>query len=119
MDPIKINVELSIKDDSLQALKNIFTTCIGGAAPVRPTLPPKPAEAPKAETKAPEAPVAPAAPAAPAIDNMTLNAEVKAAQSRGVDKARILEVFGKYGIKSSRECPEDKRPALLADLKAL
>ena len=109
MDPIKINVEVSIKDDSLQALKNIFTTCIGGAAPVRPALPPKP-EAPKVEEKPAEA---------PAIDNMTLNAEVKGAQARGVDKAVIRGLFDKYGIGSSRECPNDKRPALLADLKAL
>lgn len=118
MDPIKINVEVSFQEASLQALKNIFTTCIGGAAPVRPTLPPKP-EAPKVEEKPAEAPAAAPVPEAPAIDNMTLNAEVKGAQARGVDKARIIGVFDKYGIKSSRECPNDQRPALLADLKAL
>ena len=112
MNPIKINVEVSFQEASLQALKNIFTTCIGGAAPVRPTLPPKP-EAPKVEEKPAEAPEA------PAIDNMTLNAEVKGAQARGVDKAVIRGLFDKYGIGSSRECPNDKRPALLADLKAL
>lgn len=116
MEPIKVHVEIGLKEGTLQSLANIFTTCLGGAAPVRPTLPEKPVEAPKAETKAPEAP---AAPAAPAIDNMTLNAEVKGAQARGVDKAAIRGVFDKYGINSSRECPEDKRPALLADLKAL
>lgn len=118
MNPIKINVEVSFQEASLQALKNIFTTCIGGAAPVRPTLPPKP-EAPKVEEKPAEAPAAAPVPEAPAIDNMTLNAEVKGAQARGVDKAVIRGLFDKYGIGSSRECPNDKRPALLADLKAL
>lgn len=114
MEPIKIHVEVGLKEDTIQSLGKVFSACIGGLAPARPDLPAKPA----VEAKPNEAPAVPAAETA-AIDNMTLNAEVKAAQARGVDKAVIKGVFAKYGIASSRDCPDDKRPGLLADLRSL
>ena len=41
-----------------------------------------------------------------------------AAKERGQADA-IRALFAKYGIASSRECPQDKRKALLSDLNAL
>lgn len=116
MEGFTINVKVGLEESTIQRLGQIFTTCIGGA---RPGVPPKPTAAEIRETD-PKAVAAPTeAPKAPEIDNMTLNTAVKAAQGRGVEADAIRAVFAKYGIKSSRECPADKRPALLAELNAM
>lgn len=110
---VNVNVEVGLKEATIQRLAAIF-----GApqtrpmqAPAAPVLPPKPKEDPKPEP-APE-------PKAPEIDNLTLNKAVKDAQARGIDAEVIRGVFTKYGIKSSRDCPTDKRAALLAELNDL
>ena len=105
-----INVKVSLEEATIQSIGRIFTACVGGA---RPTPPPTPAPV---QTRA----AAPApAPKAETIDNMTLNQAVKAAQARGVEADAIRAVFNKYGIKSSRECPPERRQALLDELNGL
>ena len=125
MSTINIKISLPADDNALKALSEFFGSFAGRMQlTVTPDAPAQPAPLAAAATgQAPAPAPAPApatqAPAAPPIDNMTLNAEVKAAQTRGVGKEAILAVFSRYGIAASRECPEDRRPALLDDLKAL
>ena len=119
MDPIVINVKVGLEEATIQKIREIFTPKPAGieARPAqgpRPAVPAKPQEEPQ-----PESAPAPAAPKAPEIDNMTLNTAVKAAQGRGVEADAIRAVFARYGIKSSRECPAEKRSALLAELSAM
>lgn len=111
---VNVNVKVSLEEATIQKIAAIFSPRPEGVA-VRPALgprpaaPEKPAEAPKPES-APE-PVAP-------IDNMVLMNAVKDAKDRGkADDIRAL--FGKYGIASSRDCPQDQRKALLGELNAL
>ena len=120
MDPsFTINVKVGLEEATIQKIREIFAPRPAGieARPAqgpRPAVPEKPKEDPK-----PESAPAPEAPKAPEIDNMTLNIAVKSAQGRGVSKEQILEVFGRYRIKSSRECPAEKRSDLLAELNDL
>ena len=107
-----INVKVSLEEATIQYIGRIFTACVGGA---RPTPPPTPAPV---QTRA-AAPAPAPAPKAEAIDNMTLNQAVKAAQARGVEADAIRAVFNKYGIKSSRECPSERRQALLDEINGL
>ncbi len=113
MDPIRINVTVGLEEASIQRVAQILTTCIGGARPAAPSTP-APVEV---------RPAAPAAKPTPKpepepenIDNMTLNQAVKGAQARGVPADAIRAIFARYGIKSSRECPPEKRKALLDEL---
>ena len=125
---VNVNVTVSLEEATIQRIREIFAPRPAGIE-ARPALGPRPAVPEKPEgTKSgdqvgpkPESAPAPApeAPKAPEIDNMTLNTAVKAAQGRGVEADAIRTVFAKYGIKSSRECPADKRPALLAELNAM
>lgn len=118
---VNVNVTVSLEEATIQRIREIFAPRPAGIE-ARPALGPRPAvpEKPKEEPKPESAPApAPEAPKAPEIDNMTLNTAVKAAQGRGVEADAIRAVFAKYGIKSSRECPADKRPALLAELNAM
>lgn len=97
---------------------------------------PAPAPAP-APVPAP-APAEPAAQATSTIDNMTLNKAVKDAKDRIIEahksahgdsfdegaaaqdaKALILNVFSQFDIAASRDCPADKRAALLKSLNDL
>ncbi len=109
-----INVKVSLEEATLQKIAQLLGGRPAGveARPAmgpRPAVPEKPAETPKPESApAPEAP----------IDNMVLMNATKAAKERGQADA-IRALFAKYGIASSRECPQDKRKALLSDLNAL
>lgn len=122
MNTLTINVEVGLKEDTIQRIAAIF----GGvqtrpmAAPSAPVLPPKPEvkEEPKPEAPKPEEPK-PEAPKAEAISNIVLNNAVKDALGRGVPPETVREVFVKYGIEKSRDCAEGKRASLLADLNAL
>lgn len=127
MSNIIINLKMRLDGASMKTFANILAACADseGAVTVEEagteaTAALAKTEDPKAEPKPESAPApAPEAPKAPEIDNMTLNTAVKAAQGRGVEADAIRAVFAKYGIKSSRECPADKRPALLAELNAM
>lgn len=119
---LTVNVEVSLKEATIQSIGKMFAACLGGATSAPKPLPPTVETRPAAPAPRPEIPAKPEAapePKAPEIDNMTLNKAVKDAQARGVEADVIRGVFAKYGIKSSRECPTDKRPALLAELNDL
>lgn len=116
---VNVNVKVSLEEATFQKIAQLLGGRPAGveARPAmgpRPAVPEKPAETPK-----PESAPAPEAPAAEApIDNMVLMNATKAAKERGQADA-IRALFAKYGIASSRECPQDKRKALLSDLNAL
>ena len=116
---VNVNVKVSLEEATFQKIAQLLGGRPAGveARPAmgpRPAVPEKPTETPK-----PESAPAPEAPAAEApIDNMVLMNATKAAKDRGQADA-IRALFAKYGIASSRECPQDKRKALLSDLNAL
>ena len=116
---VNVNVKVSLEEATFQKIAQLLGGRPAGveARPAmgpRPAVPEKPAETPK-----PESAPAPEAPAAEApIDNMVLMNATKAAKDRGQADA-IRALFAKYGIASSRECPQDKRKALLGELNAL
>ena len=116
---VNVNVRVSLEEATFQKIAQLLGGRPAGveARPAmgpRPAVPEKPAESPK-----PESAPAPEAPAAEApIDNMVLMNATKAAKDRGQADA-IRALFAKYGVASSRECPQDKRKALLSDLNAL
>ena len=111
---VNVNVRVSLEEATFQKIAQLLGGRPAGveARPAmgpRPAVPEKPAESPKPESSpVPEAP----------IDNMVLMNATKAAKERGQADA-IRALFAKYGIASSRECPQDKRKALLSDLNAL
>ena len=118
---VNVNVTVSLEEATLQKIASIFNRPAGvetrpahQARPARPAKPAaeevKPESAPAAKASAPEA--------AQPIDNMVLMNAVKTAKDAGKTDA-IRELFAKYGIASSRDCPQDKRRELLADLNAL
>lgn len=123
---VNVNVKVSLEEATFQKIAQLLGGRPAGVE-ARPAMGPRPAVPEKpAGTKSedqvgtkPESAPAPEAPAAEApIDNMVLMNATKAAKERGQADA-IRALFAKYGIASSRECPQDKRKALLSDLNAL
>lgn len=118
---VNVNVTVSLEEATIQKIREIFAPRPAGIE-ARPALGPRPAvpEKTKDETKPASAPApAPEAPKAAEVDNMALNAAVKAAQGRGVEPDAIRTAIRSFGIQYCRECPADKRPALLEALNAL
>ena len=118
---VNVNVRVSLEEATIQRILGILAPRPAGieARPAlgpRPAVPEKPTQEPKPESApAPE----PEAPKAAEIDNMALNAAVKAAQGRGVEPDAIRTAIRAFGIQFCRECPADKRAALLDALNAL
>ena len=144
MDPIKINVnvEVGLKQTTLEALARIFGTAMIVAQPEATPAPmamnPEPKRKPKKAEPAPE-PEAPApdpepAPAddddlppddAPAQKKATPTEDdarqaVKAARGRGVPAKAIKDYMQEtFNIASSVECPAERRQELIEGLNKL
>lgn len=118
---VNVNVTVSLEEATIQKIREIFAPRPAGIE-ARPAQGPRPAVPEKHQAAAEPAPKSAPAPAAEApaapVDNMVLMNAVKAAKERGKVDA-IRELFAKYGIASSRDCPQDKRKALLDELNAL
>ena len=116
---VNVNVKVSLEETTFQKIAQLLGGRPAGVE-TRPAMGPRPAVPEKPVETKPESAPAPEAPAASdaAIDNMVLMNATKAAKERGQADA-IRALFAKYGIASSRECPQDKRKALLSDLNAL
>ena len=151
MDPIKINVnvEVGLKQTTIEALAKIFGTAMIVAQPEAMPAPttekqPEPAPEPEPKRKAkktepapePEAPAPDPTPApaddddlppddAPAPKKATptesdARKAVKAAKDRGVPPKRIKDFMEeKFGIASSVECPPERRQELIDELNKL
>lgn len=121
MEPLTIHVEVNLGEKTLNILQNLLQLNTTRAA--------APAAAPAAS--------APAAPAATAkedpnnwppkdfnddlpgdITDEELRAAVKAAKD-ATSAADVKKIFGEFGIKTSSECPDDKRSDLLKKLVEL
>lgn len=115
---VNVNVKVSLEEATFQKIAQLLGGRPAGIE-ARPAMGPRPAVPEKPVETKPESAPAPEAPAFEApIDNMVLMNATKAAKDRGQADA-IRALFAKYGIASSRECPQDKRAELLRELNAL
>ena len=145
METIKIQVEIGFKEATLQALDQMLRSIHKTAGKAlneaqAQTAGANETQAAKSDPAPAPAPVPaePAAQGASTIDNMTLNKAVKDAKDRIIEahksahgdsfdegaaaqdaKALILNVFSQFDIAASRDCPADKRAALLKSLNDL
>ena len=130
MEPIKITIEVGLKESTLTALKEIFGSTQTTPAPTAVPTPkkvktPEVVETKKEEIPAPapapvddDLPEAPAPQATPS-ENEARQA-VKAARDRGVSAKVIKEYMqSTFGIASSVECPADRRAELIQGLANL
>lgn len=126
MEPIKININVTLdaSDKLLQAVQAL--TGQRAQAPAAPEHKPAPQvetkPAPKPETKEAPAPEAPAEAPAPAetaeISDEELRAIIKETRTAS-SPAAVRALFNEFGIKTSIECPMERRAELVAKLKKL
>lgn len=137
MEPIKINIEVGLKESTLTALKEIFGSTQATPAPTAAPAPKKVKTPEVMETKKEELPAPAPAPApAPVADDDDLpeapapkqatpsendaRQAVKAARDRGVSAKVIKEYMQSiFGIASSVECPAERRAELIQGLAKL
>ena len=133
MEPLKLYIEVTLSDESINKLAATIGTAISAS------LPHTAKEGSSKATKAEEAeePAAPAE-AAPApqekptneapedlpISDEEMAEATRAAVTRlkAAGKSTLFirtEIFAKYGCNNSAGCPVSKRPALLAELEAI
>lgn len=137
MEPLKIEIQIGLKDETILAMKQLLLASIAAFMETVNACQGTPAQT--AEEPAPEAEEKPAEAAepAPAADDMpdftgafpevsdkeladATRATVVRLREAGISPTIIRkEVFEKYGISQSTECPKEKRGQLLADLNAL
>lgn len=133
MEPIKINIEVGLKESTLTALKEIFGSTQTTPAPTAAPTPKKvkttevvetkneeiPAPAPAPVDDDDDLPEAPAPKPATPSENDARQA-VKAARDRGVSAKVIKEYMQSiFGIASSVECPAERRAELIQGLANL
>lgn len=124
MEPIKIsiNVTLDASDKLLQAVQALTGAKAPKAPEQKPGQPVETKPAPKPETKeapAPEAaPAEAAAPEATEISDEELRAIIKETRTAS-SPAAVRALFNEFGIKTSIECPMERRAELVAKLKKL
>lgn len=126
MEPIKININVTLdaSDQLLQAVQALIGQ--RAQAPAAPEHKPAPQvetkPAPKPETKEAPAPEAPAEAPAPAetteISDEELRAIIKETRTAS-SPAAVRALFNEFGIKTSIECPMERRAELVAKLKKL
>lgn len=124
MEPIKIsiNVTLDASDKLLQAVQALTGAKAPKAPEQKPGQPVETKPAPKPETKEAPAPAAPAEAPAPAeteeISDEELRAIIKETRTAS-SPAAVRALFNEFGIKTSIECPMERRAELVAKLKKL
>lgn len=126
MEPIKININVTL--DASENLLQAVQALTGQRAQAPAAQEHKPAPqvetkpAPKPETKeapAPEAPVEAPAPAETTeISDEELRAIIKETRTAS-SPAAVRALFNEFGIKTSIECPMERRAELVAKLKKL
>lgn len=126
MEPIKININVTLdaSENLLQAVQAL--TGQRAQAPAAPEHKPAPQvetkPAPKPETKEAPAPEAPAESPAPEetteISDEELRAIIKETRTAS-SPAAVRALFNEFGIKTSIECPMERRAELVAKLKKL
>lgn len=109
MEPIfTIGLKIELSQETLAAI-NGLADAIRGARPADAAPKAQAAPAPKPEP-APEAPSV--------ITDEDLRALIKETRTRTSPQA-VRALFNEFGIKTSIECPDDRRPELVRRLNAL
>lgn len=109
MEPIfTIGLKIELSQETLAAI-NGLADAIRGARPTDAAPKAQAAPAPKPEP-APEAPSV--------ITDEDLRALIKETRTRTSPQA-VRALFNEFGIKTSIECPDDRRPELVRRLNAL
>lgn len=126
MEPIKININVTL--DASENLLQAVQALTGQRAQAPAATEHKPAPqvetkpAPKPETKEAPAPEAPAGSPAPEetteISDEELRAIIKETRTAS-SPAAVRALFNEFGIKTSIECPMERRAELVAKLKKL
>lgn len=135
MEPIKININVTLdaSDKLLQAVQALTGAKAPKAPEQKPGQPVEMKPAPKPETKEAPAPrpATPAEPVAkdpePVADMPAEIAEISDEELRAIIKetrtasspAAVRALFNEFGIKTSIECPMERRAELVAKLKKL
>ena len=129
MDPISINVNVTVRLDesTIRALGVLLNLCPSD----RQALEEKPKEeAPAPQFAAPasqfapntQSPIAdgpaPAPEKAGEISDEQLRQVIKSVRDKSTPAA-VREIFAEFGIKTSIECPQERRPELVARLNKL
>ena len=138
MEPLKINIEVSLSEATIAALKGMFGAQII-AVPAKVDEPaPEPKKAAKAAAKAAE-PMPDPAPAPAADDDdlppddapapvkeakvpteAEMRAAIQATRKRGVAAKTIKDyIRDTFGVETSVECPEERRQELMDGLEKL
>jgi len=125
MEPIKININVTLdaSDKLLQAVQALTGAKAPKAPEQKPGQPVQTKPAPQPETK--EAPAPEAAPAEEEqaadpkeISDEELRAIIKETRTAS-SPAAVRALFNEFGIKTSIECPMERRAELVAKLKKL
>ena len=125
MEPIKININVTLdaSDKLLQAVQALTGAKAPKAPEQKPGQPIQTKPAPQPETK--EAPAPEAAPAEEEqaadpkeISDEELRAIIKETRTAS-SPAAVRALFNEFGIKTSIECPMERRAELVAKLKKL
>ena len=114
-----IELEVGLKESTIQRLGQVFTACLGGArtpAPAKPAAVETRPAAPAAPAPKPEAPKPAETPAVSAND---INAAVVKAMGQGVSEEELRGLLTEFGLKKFSACPEEKRAELLARIEGL
>lgn len=134
MEPIKINVnvEVGLKQETLEALKGLFgpqiipsSTKIEGPEPLpapEPKTPAKPAPAPAPVEDDDDLPPNDAPDPAPkkVPTEAEMRAEIQKTRKRGVPTKTIRDyIKDTFGVEASVDCPPEKRQALIDGLANL
>lgn len=127
MEPIKINIEVGLKESTIDALKNIFGAQIIPSSAVTENPQPEPKKAEKKAAPAPvqvedydDLPPADTPDPAPTPTEADARQAVKSARDRGVS-AKVIKDYmqSTFGIASSVECPAERRAELIQGLAKL
>lgn len=130
MEPIKINVnvEVGLKQATLEALKNIFGAQIISAPakseepqtqPVKTQPAPAPVPAPADDDDLPPDDAPDPAPKKTPTE-AEMRAEIQKTRKRGVPAKTIRDyIKSTFGVETSVECPEDRRQELIDGLAKL
>lgn len=130
MEPLKINIEVSLSEATIAALKGIFGAQIIAA----PAKVEEPAPEPKKAAKKPEpaptvddddlppsnAELAEKAATAAVPTEAEMRAAIQATRKRGVAAKTIRQyIHDTFGVETSVECPESRRQELIDGLANL
>ena len=134
MEPLKIQIEVSLSEATLSGLKEIILAAtmpslvskidlheaVSQAAQEEKKEQAEPAPVKKAEVPKPAKKEAENPAPAEEVSELELFEAVKAAQKvRGIAPKTVREVFKEFGISASSECPAERRKELLDRINAL